>query len=185
MWGKTAIVACCLVTLVAGKINTLGADEHREKHRERTRDGHSQRDHDAIKPPANPVYREQCGVCHFTYQPELLPSASWKKVVTAHDDHFGESLTLDDDSERTILDYLTANGAEKSSAKRAVKIMQSLGSDVPSRITDIPYIRKKHRKIATSVLQRESIGSLSNCSSCHRTAEEGIYDDDNVTIPRQ
>jgi hypothetical protein len=45
-----------------------------------------------MRPVSNPVYSEECGACHFTYQPELLPSASWKKVVTAHDDHFGESV---------------------------------------------------------------------------------------------
>jgi hypothetical protein len=51
------------------------------------------------------------------------------------------------------------------------------------RITDIPYIRKKHREINPGVLNRESIGSLSNCIACHTTAGEGIYDDDNVNIP--
>ena len=37
----------------------------------------------------------------------------------------------------------------------------------------------KHRK-----RKRESIGSLSNCLACHITAEEGIYEDDNVKIPK-
>jgi hypothetical protein len=185
MKAKVLIVVCCIMvwTLMAGMVNILSADNHRERHRERTREGRDRTGHDAITPVSNPVYREECGACHFTYQPELLPSASWKKVVTAHDDHFGESVALDDDSEKTILDYLSANGADRSSAKRAVKMMQSLGGDVPSRITDIPYIKRKHRKISSNVLKRDSIGSLSNCAACHKTAEEGIYDDDNVSIP--
>jgi hypothetical protein len=37
-----------------------------------------------------------------------------------------------------------SNGAENSLAKRVVKIMQSLGTRVPMRITDTPYIREKH-----------------------------------------
>jgi hypothetical protein len=164
-------------------VNILSAHEHMERHRERTREGRDRTGHDAITPVSNPVYREECGACHFTYQPELLPSASGEKVVTAHADHFGESVALDDDTEKTILDYLTANGAQRSSARRAVKMMQSLGGDVPSRITDIPYIKRKHHKIASSVLKRDSIGSSSNCAACHKTAEEGIYDDDNVSIP--
>jgi Dihaem cytochrome c len=186
MKAKASIIVCCVMvwTLMAGMVDILSADDHRKRHRQRTREGRERRGHDAIRPVSNPVYREECGACHFTYQPELLPSASWKKVVTAHDDHFGESVALDDDTEKTILDYLTANGAERSSAKRAVKIMQSLRSDVPSRITDIPYIKRKHREISLSVLKRNSIGSLSNCAACHKTAEEGIYDDDNVTIPK-
>jgi hypothetical protein len=186
MKAKASIVVCCVMvwTLMSGMVHILGADDHRERHRDRSREGRGKRGHDALRPVSNPVYKEECGACHFTYQPELLPSASWKKVVTAHDDHFGESVALDDNSEKTILDYLTANGAERSSAKRAVKIMQSLGTDVPSRVTDIPYIKRKHRKIASSIINRESIGSLSNCAACHKTAEEGVYDDDHVTIPK-
>ena len=186
MWGRIATVICCFMiwTVLAENLNILSADDDRGRHRERSRERHGKRDHDTIKPVSNTIYREECGACHFAYQPELLPSASWKKLVTAHDSHFGESVALHDDSEKAILGYLTANGAEKSSAKRAVRITQSLGSDVPSRITDIPYIRKKHRKLDASVLKRESIGSLSNCSACHTTADEGIYDDDNVIIPK-
>ena len=186
MRGRIAIIICCLMiwTVLAGKVYILHADDDRGRHRERTRERHGKRDHDSIKPVSNTIYRQECGACHFAYQPELLPSASWRKLVAALDDHFGESVAFDDGSKSAILDYLTANGAEKSSAKCAVGIMRSLGSDVPSRITDIPYIRKKHRKIAASVLERESISSLSNCSACHRTAEEGIYDDDNVAVPK-
>ncbi|MBU0973733.1 MAG: diheme cytochrome c, partial [Proteobacteria bacterium] len=39
-------------------------------------------------------------------------------------------------------------------------------------------------EISPDVLNRESIGSLSNCIACHTTAEDGIYDDDNVKIPK-
>ena len=185
MWGKMATVVCFLLMwiLMAERVDQLSADAYRERRRERTREGHGKRDHDAVKPVTNNTYLEACGACHFAYQPELLPSASWKKVVPAHDGHFGESVVLDDASESSILGYLTANGAESSSAELAVKIMQSLGDDISSRITDIPYIKRKHRKVASSVLDRDSIGSLSNCPACHKTAKEGIYDDDNVTIP--
>jgi len=187
MWGKIGVVICCLFmwTLLAEKADTSHADDDdRGRHRERTRERDRKRDHSPMKPVSNPLYKEECGACHFTYQPELLPSGSWRKLVSELDNHFGESVALDDDSKKAILDYLTANSAEKSSAKRAVRIMRSLGSDVPSRITDIPYIRKKHRKIPASVLEGKSIGSLSNCSACHTTAEEGVYDDDYVIIPK-
>ena len=186
MWGKIGHVICCLMmwSLLGGGVCTLNADDDGGNHRERTRGRHGKRDHDSMKPVSNPLYREECGACHFVYQPELLPSASWKRLVAAMNDHFGESIALGEDSKRAILDYLIANSAEKSSAKRAVRIMQSLGNGVPSRITDIPYIRKKHRKIKVSVFDRGSIGSLSNCSACHTSAEQGIYDDDNVIIPQ-
>ncbi|MCP4370143.1 MAG: hypothetical protein GY797_18820 [Deltaproteobacteria bacterium] len=161
-------------------------DDNNHKHRKRNRKRHRNNEHDGsyLKPANNLTYKEECGACHFVYQPELLPSASWMKILKQLDDHFGEEIELDPDSKKIISDYLNSNGAENSSAKRAVKIMRSLGNQVPLRITDIPYIREKHHEISPNVLERESIGSLSNCSTCHTTAENGIYEDDNVKIPK-
>ena len=161
-------------------------DEENHKRRKRNRERHRDNKHDGsyLKPVNNPTYKEECGGCHFAYQPELLPSASWMKILSDLDDHFGESIELDEDSKRVISDYLKSNSAEYSSAKRAVKIMRSLGNQVPLRITDLPYIREKHHEISPNVLKRESIGSLSNCIACHTTAEKGIYEDDHVKIPK-
>ncbi|MBW2091364.1 MAG: cytochrome C, partial [Deltaproteobacteria bacterium] len=41
----------------------------------------------------------------------------------------------------------------------------------------------KHRKISPDVCNRDTIGSRSNCSACHSTAEKGIYEDDFIAIP--
>ncbi len=158
-------------------------DDDDDQHRKRTRKRHRDHDGSYLKPVSNPTYEAECGECHFLYQPELLPSASWMKTLDQLDDHFGEEIELDPDSIKIISDYLKSNGAENSSAKRAVKIMRSLGNHVPLRITDIPYIREKHHELNPEVFKRESIGSLSNCIACHTTAEKGIYEDDNVKIP--
>jgi hypothetical protein len=61
--------------------------------------------------------------------------------------------------------------------------MRCLGGSVPERITDIPCIRKEHHEITPEVLQRKSVGSLSNCIACHRRAAKGEYDDETVSIP--
>jgi len=87
-------------------------------------------------------------------------------------------------SKKIIAEYLKANAADHSSAKRAVKIMRSLGNRTPLRITETPYIREKHHEVPINVLNRDSIGSLSNCSACHTKVEMGIYDDDYVVIPQ-
>jgi hypothetical protein len=137
-----------------------------------------------LAPVNNPAYIEECGDCHFAYQPELLPSGSWEKIIAGLDDHFGEELEIDTESKNVILGYLNANSAEKSSAKRAVKIMRSLGNRPPMRITEIPYILEKHDEVDPDVFKKESIDSLSNCRACHTTAEKGIYEDDHVRIPK-
>jgi hypothetical protein len=141
-------------------------------------------DDDFVGSITSPVYKETCGACHFSYQPQLLPSDSWVKILSGLDDHFGETVDIDPNTKKAIGDYLLANGAESSSAKRARKIVRSLGGNTPPRITEIPYIREKHHEISQNVFSRPSIGSFSNCVACHTTAEKGVYDDDHVTIPR-
>jgi len=137
-----------------------------------------------LNPVNNPTYEEICGACHFPYQPELLPSVSWKKIIAGVGDHFGEEIEIDTDAKNVISGYLISNSAEKSSAKRAVKIMRSLREQTPIRITEIPYIIEKHDEVDAKVFGRESIGSFSNCLTCHTTAKKGIYDDDDVIIPK-
>lgn len=170
--------------LFAGIVfQAVADDDHHDRHgkREHVKKNHHNESH--LKKVNNPVYQEQCSDCHFAYQPELLPSASWVKILGKLDDHFGDVVELDPQSKKIISDYLISNGAEKSSSKRAVKIKRSLGSQTPMRITETKYIKDKHHEITANIIDRESIGSLSNCTACHITAEDGIYDDDDVRIP--
>jgi hypothetical protein len=66
----------------------------------------------------NTTYWENCGACHFAYQPELLPSGSWDKIFAALQDHFGEMVDLDPESKKIIAAYLKANAAECSSEEQ-------------------------------------------------------------------
>jgi hypothetical protein len=174
-------VVMTLLAIAVPHLLLADFEERRYRQRERHRNG----DHCAgdVKPVTNPVYKENCGACHFSYQPELLPSGSWRKILNQLGDHFGESFELDQEVQKAVLAYLEANAAERSTSKRAVRIVRSVGSSTPVRITEVPYIKGKHRKITASVLDKPSIGSLSNCTACHRRAEEGNYDEDFVTIP--
>ena len=192
MKNYTKYILCAISLLLALSLilDAFADDDHyRKRHRYR---GGSQKvdddndDHDGddyLKPVTNQTYREACGECHLAYQPELLPSASWLKILNQLDDHFGEEIEVDLDKIKTISDYLKTNGAENSSSKRSKKIMRSLGNHSPMRITDIPYIRREHHELDPAIFKRKSIGSLANCAACHITADKGIYDDDNVKIP--
>ncbi len=185
---KWIIVLGAVLLLASGVFYTAMADhddhKKRKRHQERHRNSSKHYEKDHLTPVANQTFKQECGACHFAYQPELLPSGSWSKILTGLDDHFGEFIALDPESKKKIAEYLEANAAEHSSAKRSVKIMRSLGRETPLRITQIPYVIKKHHEIGPEILKRESIGSLANCSACHTTAEQGIYEDDNVVIPR-
>jgi len=164
----------------------FGDDRENQKHRtrHREREGKDRQTTSCLTPVSNPTYKDNCGACHFAYQPELLPYVSWKRILETVDDHFGESFDLDTATKNAISSYLEPNASERSKAKVAVKIMKSLRSHVPVRITELPYIKDKHHRISADIYKRDSIGSASNCLACHRRAEEGIYDDDYISIPQ-
>jgi hypothetical protein len=95
-------------------------DRYRKRHRyrggsEKIDDDNDDNDrNDYLKPVTNQTYKETCGECHFAYQPELLPSASWLKILNQLDDHFGEEVEADPD---TILISVksTMNWTQRSS----------------------------------------------------------------------
>jgi hypothetical protein len=137
-----------------------------------------------LHPVNNETFKQECGACHFAYQPGLLPSGSWESILNNLPSHFGEEVSLDQESKQIIGEYLRINAAENSSAKRARKIVRSLNGQTPLRITETPYIQEKHHDLDASIFSRQSIGSFSNCNACHTKAEEGNYDDDFVKIPK-
>jgi aldehyde:ferredoxin oxidoreductase len=57
--------------------------------------------------------------------------------------------------------------------------------DIPLRISETPYFRRKHHELRPEVFKRKSVGSPANCSACHLTAEKGDYDEHKVKIPKQ
>lgn len=133
---------------------------------------------------SNEVYKQECGACHFNYHPGLLPSGSWENILNAFPFHFDEEVTIDEKSLNEIGKYLSENSAENSSSKRARKILRSLNGNTPLRISETPYILEKHHELNSAIFDRPSIGSRSNCVACHKTAEQGDFDDDNVKIPQ-
>lgn len=181
---KRLCILCFLFPLIVS-VTAINADDDGKKYRHRER-RHGDRNHYEEKfltPLNNTSYTDHCGACHFAYQPELLPSGSWRKILEDTEDHFGETLELEAIAREKISVYLTSNAANTSSSELSQKIMRCLDGRTPLRITDIPYVRKEHHEIDQNVINRPSVGSLSNCIVCHRTADRGIYDDDRVSIP--
>jgi hypothetical protein len=161
-----------------GSITLSGAKDHEQDHEPGTHRSTRQ------QPVVNENYKSNCGGCHFAYPPELLPASSWNKILTRLGDHFGESLSLDDLSGGEIGKFLRENAADRSGSKTAGKILRSLGRRSPLRITEAPYIQKKHREISPELFKRKSVGSFSNCLACHKAAEQGDFDDDRAAIPQ-
>lgn len=140
-----------------------------------------------VKPVDNAAYQEECGSCHFAYQPGLLPGKSWAKLLDekALADHFGEDASLDADTLKEISGYAMENSAEKSWYKRSRKIAKATeDGEAPLRITEVRYIKRKHHEIPEKMVKgNKDVKSPAYCNACHTKAEEGIFDEDTVDIP--
>ncbi len=129
------------------------------------------------------IYKKVCGECHMAYPPEFLPSGSWEKLLGSMEKHFENAVAVDIKNKDIIEPYLKKNGAESSKAKIPQKIMQSLAGNTPLRITEVPYIKKKHRSISPEGFQRKPIGSFTNCRACHLLADNWVFNKQIVVPP--
>lgn len=143
--------------------------------------------HKGVEPVVNELHADECGACHFAYQPGLLPRRSWERLMrpAALADHFGDNAELDEPTRREIAAFLEAHAADDAGYKRSIKVRRSIPADAaPLRITEVPYIRRKHADLdAARVADNDKVRSLANCDACHRRAADGVYDDDTVDIP--
>lgn len=133
--------------------------------------------------PVPPLVEQTCGSCHMAYPAMLLPAASWRALVPDSGEHFGDKLPLNADELRQVREWFEAHAADRTSAKRGRKIMESLGGATPERITEVPYIIRKHRDVRPEVFKRASVGGFANCAACHPGASRGDFKDDAVRIP--
>lgn len=134
---------------------------------------------DNLPPVADPLTKKECGVCHMTYQPALLPARSWRAVMGGLADHFGDNAALDAKSAEAIAAYLTANAADTGGGRSGRKVMRDLPtSATPLRFSDTPRFIAKHARIAPTTWADPKVRSKANCAACHPGAERGLYDDD-------
>jgi hypothetical protein len=104
-------------------------------------------------------------------------------MVGSLGDHFGNVVVLTEQDKAVVREYLLGSAADVSSSELGRKVTHSLGGATPSRVVEVPYIQRKHRKIASAVLARKGVGGLANCTACHPGAARLDFDDDSVRIP--
>lgn len=184
---KKIIVPIALLTILFTTTIVIGDDDRYEK-KEHSEKGYFKRFFGTkldVAPVKNALYKEECGSCHFAYQPGLLPERSWKKMMGDLENHFDENAELDTDTLKTLTTYLIKNSADKSNYKRSRKIMNSLSKNqAPLRITETPYFIRKHDEIPNRVVKNNpKLGSFSKCAACHTKADKGSYDEDEINIP--
>ena len=134
-------------------------------------------DDDYIQPIADQTTKDECSACHLAFPASMLPKASWEKIMANLDNHFGEDASLDAQTTNHITQYLIAEAGDTEF--RASKFFRGLDSqNLPIRITETKYWIREHREISDAKWKSERVGSKANCTSCHRGAERGYYEDD-------
>jgi Dihaem cytochrome c len=125
--------------------------------------------------PATPLYTQECAACHLAYPPGMLPATSWQRLTGKLGQHFGVDASLDAATLAKLTTWLVAN------AGTVRRIAENPPED---RISRSPWFVRKHHEIAADTWKRTAIKSASNCAACHRGADKGDFDEDNVRIPK-
>jgi len=125
--------------------------------------------------PPLPKHQQECGACHVAYPPGLLPAASWQRILSRLQSHFGVDASLDEASTREIGAWLAAHAG---SGRR--------GGEEPAqdRISKANWFVRQHDEVSTSVWKRPAVGGAFNCSACHAGAAQGNFNEHAVRIPK-
>lgn len=126
-------------------------------------------------PPPPPAYRGECGSCHLPYPPGMLPAASWARLLQNLPRHFGTDASLDPGSVQELSAWLALHAATSQRGREAPP---------EDRITRSAWFQREHHEIAPATWNRPSIRGAANCAACHAQAEQGVFDEHRVRIPR-
>jgi cytochrome b len=133
---------------------------------------------------AHPLFVNECASCHTLYPPSLLPEKSWRLMMADLQNHFGDDASLEAADNASILEYLAANAAERSTSEASVKILQSMPNQDMIAITQTPFWKRTHRGIAPSVFEQRKVKSRANCKACHGDVERGLIEDTAIAVPK-
>ncbi|MBK1634579.1 cytochrome b/b6 domain-containing protein [Rhodovulum adriaticum] len=134
--------------------------------------------------PMPPVVAEECGACHMTFHPSLLPAASWHDMMSGLDDHFGENAALSADLTAEIEDWLTAHAAETVETAPA-RLFANPNPEAPGSITRTAAWKRLHGDLPDSLFARAPIYARTNCIACHGDAETGLFSPFALSIPKE
>jgi len=131
---------------------------------------------DSYKGPTPPaVYTQECGSCHLAFPPNLLPKASWQRVMSGLDKHYGSDASLDAATQKQIDTWLQTYAGQGKRTREEPTL---------DRITRSAWFERKHREVSAATFKRASIKSPTNCTACHRDAAQGDFEEDRVRIPK-
>lgn len=187
---STKTIAMLAITILSlGAVGLAVGDSDDDDYEKHEKGGGWVNPRPDVAPVVNATYSEECGSCHMAYQPGLLPALDWARIMgpDALADHYGDDASLSDALRGEIASYLVANSADQGThaRSRAFSFVDDAAADAAlPRITRTRYFVKKHDEIPEKwVAGNPAVGSFSQCNSCHRGADKGIYNEEQVSIP--
>lgn len=130
------------------------------------------------------TYVEECAACHMPYHPSLRPSASWARMMSTLDDHFGEDASLPEETRTEIADWLEEHAAETVDNKPAM-LWRRLEETVPVSLPETQAWQHIHASVDNAVFKRRSVFSRANCAACHRDYQVGWFSPFEISIPME
>jgi len=98
--------------------------------------------------------------------------------------HFDDDLDLDEETIVKLLSYAYAKSADLEQTEPAWRMNSSIASnEIPLRITEVNYWKRKHEEIDNEVWKRSSVKNKANCGACHLDAEQGTFEDADMRPP--
>ena len=131
---------------------------------------------------AGSTFAKECGACHWSFHPSLLPRASWAKIMASLDQHFGEDASMSEKAKTEIAAYLDANAAETADTEPANRL-RDVSDAEPTRITKTRFWLRTHDHIQDAIFKSPAVRTRANCAACHRDALTGRFDDQAIDIP--
>ena len=70
-----------------------------------------------VPPVTHEPTLKECGECHMAFQPALLPTESWRRIMAGLAGHFGEDASLEPELAAEIEAYLVQNAEHGDGTK--------------------------------------------------------------------
>ncbi|WP_218080541.1 diheme cytochrome c [Anthocerotibacter panamensis] len=108
---------------------------------------------------AEQIYMQHCAACHVALPPEVLPSQTWRDLLS-ESGHYGRTLPPINSLERQLI-YLYLKDFSRPTKE---------GEPTPYLVSDSRFFKALHPKVALP-----SPLNLESCISCHAKAPMGDY----------
>ena len=127
----------------------------------------------AGRTPWPKAYVQECAACHVAYPPQMLPAASWARLMGGLDKHFGTDASLDARDVQLLGRWLQENADRRPATPAPPE----------DRVTRTARFERKHRQIEPATWRLPSVRSAANCMACHTGADKGQYSEHALRMP--